>query len=115
MGRAVKIIIKSVIRAFLFSGLLMYLLSGGGATAGDLTDAGHERKTIMLKDSIGSARMETDGTIIMQLRAGSGGGLSGDALFRYPPGHPEYDNILKHLEGLVKGQEKPVPPWKDRQ
>ena len=33
------------------------------------------------KQSIGSARMETDGTIVLQLRAESSGGTIGDALF----------------------------------
>jgi hypothetical protein len=82
--------------------------------AGNLIDTDHERRTIMGKDSIGSARMEMDGTIILQLRAESPGGLKGDALFQYPPGHPEYKNVLQHLGGLEKGQEKPVPPWKDQ-
>jgi hypothetical protein len=65
------------------------------------------------KDSIGFARMEEDGTIVLQLRAESPGGQRGDALFRYPFGHPEYQNVLQHLGGLEKGQDKPVPPWKD--
>lgn len=66
------------------------------------------------QDSIGSARMEKDGTIILQLRAESHGGPVGDALLRYPPNHPEYNNVLQHLGGLEKGQEKLVPPWKDQ-
>jgi len=113
MVSTAKISIKIVISTLLASMLLMHLLSGGEVAAGDSTDTGRERKTIMIKDSIGSARMEMDGTIILQLRAESPGGSSGDALFRYPPNHPEYNNILKHLGGLEKGQEKPVPPWKD--
>ena len=63
--------------------------------------------------SIGSARMEADGTIVLQLRAESSSGAIGDVLFRYPPGHPDYQEILRHLGGLEKGQEKPVPPWPD--
>ncbi len=61
--------------------------------------------------SIGSARMEGDGTLILQLRAQAPGGTTGDALLRYSPGHPEYNRILQHLGGLAKGQEKPIPPW----
>ncbi len=61
--------------------------------------------------SIGSARMEEDGTLILQLRAQAPGGATGDALVRYSPGHPEYNKILQHLGGLAKGQEKPIPPW----
>jgi hypothetical protein len=63
--------------------------------------------------SIGSARMEKDGTIVLQLRAESPGGQRGDALLRYPPNHQQYKKILRHLGGLKKGQEKSVPPWKN--
>jgi hypothetical protein len=66
------------------------------------------------EDSIGSARMEKDGTIVLQLRAESPGRIVGDALFRYPLNHPEYNNILQHLGGLEVGQEKAVPPWEDQ-
>jgi tetratricopeptide (TPR) repeat protein len=62
-------------------------------------------------DSIGSAIMEDDGTIVLQLRAEGPNGLIGDSLFRYPPTHPEYNNILRHLGGLKKGESKNVPPW----
>ncbi len=65
------------------------------------------------KRSIGSARMEEDGTIILQLRAETAGGAIGDALFHYPPTDPQYRKILEHLGGIEKGQEKPVPPWPD--
>lgn len=96
--------------------VLPYLACGMISTsiAGNFIDTDHERRTIMGKDSIGSARMETDGTVVLQLRAESPGGPKGDALFRYPPGHPEYKNVLQHLGGLEKGQEKPVPPWKNQ-
>lgn len=63
--------------------------------------------------SIGSARMEKDGTIVLQLRAEAPGRQIGDALLRYPPNHPQYKEILRHLGGLEKGQEKRVPPWKN--
>jgi hypothetical protein len=63
--------------------------------------------------SIGSARMEKDGTIVLQLRSESPGRQTGDTLLRYPPSHPQYKEILQHLGGLEKGQEKRVPPWKD--
>ena len=62
--------------------------------------------------SIGVATMETDGTIILQLRTNNG--LHGHARLVYPPTHPEYPDILKHLNGLKPGEPKPVPPWPDR-
>ena len=64
--------------------------------------------------SIGAAWKEEDGTIVLQLRAEAPGGILGDALFRYPPGHSEYQNILRHLGGLEKGEKKAVPPWPEK-
>lgn len=64
-----------------------------------------------VKQTIGSARMEEDGTIVLELRAEGPNRLTGDALLRYPPGHPEYNSILHHLGGLKKGEVKEVPPW----
>jgi hypothetical protein len=61
--------------------------------------------------SIGSATMQADGTIELQLRAQGPGGMVGDALLRYPPTHPQYQTILTHLGGLSPGQSKPVPPF----
>jgi hypothetical protein len=61
--------------------------------------------------SIGSARMEEYGTILLQLRGEGLKGLTGDALIRYSPDHSEYNNILRHLGGLKKGEVKEVPPW----
>jgi len=65
--------------------------------------------------SIGSARIEADGTIVLQLRAVSPSGAIGDGLLRYLAGHRDYQEILRHLGGLEKGQEKPVPPWPDEE
>jgi len=62
--------------------------------------------------SIGSASMLADGTIVLQLRA-AGAGAIGDALIRYPKGHPKYDEVLKHLGGLTPGETKPCPPFPD--
>jgi hypothetical protein len=58
---------------------------------------------------IGTATLEPDGTIVLDLRA-SGGGM---ALLRYPPDHPEYGNILRHVGRLKPGEEKLVGPWDD--
>ena len=62
--------------------------------------------------SIGSAHLDPDGTIVLQLRA-TGPGIRGDALLRYPKDHPQYRAVLEHLGGLAAGEEKPVPPWAD--
>ena len=65
-------------------------------------------------DSIGAATMKTDGTIVSQLRAEGKQGMIGDALVEYPPSHPQYVSVLKHLGGLLLGESKPVPPWSDK-
>ncbi|MBI4913799.1 MAG: hypothetical protein HY823_13775 [Acidobacteria bacterium] len=60
--------------------------------------------------TIGQATLAPDGTVILDLRA-QGSGALGDAQFRYPPGHPEREGVLRHLGGLAPGEVKPVPPW----
>ena len=65
----------------------------------------------MTGQSIGTATMEDDGTIVLQLRAEGPNGLIGDALFRYPKTHADYEMVLAHVGGLKPGESKPVPPW----
>ena len=61
--------------------------------------------------TIGTAMMKPDGTIVLQLRATNGAGSVGDARLEYPPGHPQYQGVFRHLGGLKPGEEKSVPPW----
>lgn len=63
--------------------------------------------------TIGTARMEDDGTIVLDLRAEGPGGIEGDAQEIYPPHHKDYAEILRHLGGLQPGETKFVPPWKE--
>jgi hypothetical protein len=49
---------------------------------------------------IGSASMDKDRTIYLQLRAEGPNGELGDAMFTYRP-----------VGGLAPGESKPVPPW----
>ena len=67
-------------------------------------------KTPAKVESIGSATMKADGTIVLMLRA-TGGGAVGDAMVSYPKTHAEYAKILEHLGGLKPGETKPVPPF----
>lgn len=60
---------------------------------------------------IGTASMETDGTITLRLRAEEPAGAIGDAVLIYPPSDEHYARILDHLGGLRPGEEKPVPPF----
>ncbi|MBP0463457.1 hypothetical protein J5Y09_06010 [Roseomonas sp. PWR1] len=62
------------------------------------------------EEFIGMARMALDGTIILDLRARDGGTV-GMAQLRYPPGHPQYAMILRHLGGMRPGESKPVRPF----
>jgi hypothetical protein len=60
--------------------------------------------------TIGTARMEPDGTIVLDLVAREGS-MTGQGRYTYPPGHPDHAMILRHLGGLRPGQVKPVPPF----
>jgi hypothetical protein len=61
--------------------------------------------------SIGVAWLESDGTLVMQLRAEEPGKARGDALLRYKPDNPDYHRMLEHIGNLKAGQTNPVPPW----
>jgi hypothetical protein len=63
-------------------------------------------------DFIGFANMEADGTLILRLNAYLDDGETvGRGYFRYPPDHPEYGVILRHVGPIKPGEEKPVRPW----
>jgi len=61
--------------------------------------------------SIGQAYMQSDGTIVLELRAEDGKGSVGEGRLVYPPSDPRYQEILKHLAPLKPGETKLVPPW----
>ena len=60
--------------------------------------------------SIGVATMAADGTITMQLRSLPPGPVA-EGILVYRPDDARYAEILRHLDGLVPGESKPVPPW----
>lgn len=80
---------------------------GGERSGGEMTSGEDE-------ETIGVATMESDGTIVMQLRAEGDGGIVGDAMFTYAPDDPHYQEVLDHLGGMKPGEEKPVRPWPDQ-
>lgn len=82
---------------------------GSAAPEGNANDAGKDEA---MPESIGTASMKEDGTIVLQLRSSEDGKVA-EGYFEYPPGHPQYDAILEHVGGLKPGEEKPVPPWDD--
>jgi hypothetical protein len=63
--------------------------------------------------SIGTATMQQDRTIVLDLVA-SGPGLRGDGRLTYSPSDPNYEAILRHLGGLRPGEVKQVQPWDDQ-
>lgn len=79
------------------------------ATAGRETQG--KADDVKVGQSVGSATMKPDRTIVLQLRATGPGGMVGDSVVEYPPSHPNYAEVLQHLGGLEPGQEKLVPPW----
>ncbi|WP_416356538.1 hypothetical protein ACLNGM_21720 [Aureimonas phyllosphaerae] len=67
---------------------------------------------------IGSAHREPDGTLVLWLRAESeDGSVVGHGELRYPPSHPDYDRVLRHLGPIPPGGAvlvQPFPPrWPD--
>ncbi len=63
--------------------------------------------------SIGTATLQQDGTLVLRLRAQGPGSEHGDAVLRYPPGHPDRDALIRHVGGLQSGETKPFPPMAD--
>lgn len=61
-------------------------------------------------ESIGTATIEADGTLVLQLRAQTGGAV-GDATLRYPPDHADYAEVKAHVGEIEVGQTVPVAPW----
>jgi hypothetical protein len=65
--------------------------------------------------SIGTATMDSVGTIVLDLRAEGRTGEVGSGRITYKKGDRNYHSILAHLGGLSPGDTKPVPPWPDDQ
>lgn len=66
--------------------------------------------------NIGTAKMDSDGTVRMMLRAEDPATKTiGDTLISYKPGDKSYQDVLSHLGGLKPGEIKFVPPWPENQ
>jgi len=74
----------------------------------------NDRRPTTPPESIGSARMLEDGTLILDLRATDASGRVGDARLYYPKSHRQYREILDHLGPMKPGETRPVPPWPER-
>jgi hypothetical protein len=67
----------------------------------------------VIGDTIGTASMSLDGTIALYLRA-TGSGAKGDALLTYQRSDPRYDDIMRHLAGLIPNEIKHIPPFSEQ-
>jgi len=61
-------------------------------------------------ESIGVATMAPDGAITLRIRSLPPGPIA-EGTLRYAPGDPRYDEIKRHLGGIMPGESKPVRPW----
>lgn len=62
--------------------------------------------------SIGSAREEADGTLVLRLRAEAEDGASlGEGELRYAPTDPDYGRVRRHLGAILPGGEVSVRPF----
>ena len=61
--------------------------------------------------SIGVATMQGDGTIVLQLGSGKFKDATSEGHFVYPPNHPDYQEILKHVRPIKPGESVPVKPF----
>jgi len=78
------------------------------ATAGSLNEGVFR----LAEESIGTASMELDGTIVLRLVARQRG-MSGEGVLRYAPSDPHYPGILRHVGPIKPGETRPVAPWRD--
>ena len=65
------------------------------------------------QQSIGTANMEPDGTIVLRLIARGSGGMRGEGVLRYGVSDPGHQDILAHVGPLKPGETRPVAPWPD--
>ena len=95
------------IETLLLALLLVAILGCSGVSRKDVS---------MTSESIGTAFMKDDGTIVLSLRAEKSNNKDvGESQFEYKVSDPYYQKILTHIGGIEKGQTKFVPPWPDKE
>jgi hypothetical protein len=62
-------------------------------------------------DIIGTARMDADRTITLDLRSVQCNGSEAMGRVTYTPGDPNYVSVLAHIGGMKPGETKPVHAW----
>ncbi|MCA0315309.1 MAG: hypothetical protein LCH63_15950 [Candidatus Melainabacteria bacterium] len=63
--------------------------------------------------SIGTCKMDAQGTLILDLIAEGDDGLIGHGQLVYAKDHPQYQMILQHVGPMFPGEIKAVMPWPD--
>jgi serine/threonine protein kinase len=61
---------------------------------------------------LGIATMEEDGTVVLELHPLGPHGMPETTVFRFPPSHRSYREVVEHVGGLRPGERKPVPRWR---
>lgn len=87
---------------------ILMLCTAGAALADDVQPSSGARLSMPYT---GTARMESDGTIILQLTA-TADGKPYDSTQTYKTFDRAYDSIKRHT-GLTPGMTRPLRPWKD--
>lgn len=70
-----------------------------------------ERPAPGKQPTIGTARMLDDESIVLNLKARGKAGIEGEGELIYKPRDKNYQNILRHLSGLNRGEIKLVSPF----
>lgn len=64
-------------------------------------------------ETIGTATMEPDGTIVLQLRSLEANGMIAEGVLRYSPGDPGYSTVSRHIGKISSGETVFVRPFPD--
>lgn len=64
-------------------------------------------------ETIGTATITADGTIVLSLRSQDGAGRIAEGLFSYAPGDPNYTVVLRHIGTIAPGETVWVRPFPD--
>lgn len=110
-GRAIDDACTSANRRPIFAGVLLILVANvcEARTKTEMGQAGRMHRA--QSATIGVATQDADGTYLLQLRARSVGGASGDALVRYPRDDPHYAEIARHIGPVPVGKWVGVKPF----
>jgi hypothetical protein len=61
--------------------------------------------------SVGTARMDKDGTLKLYLRTETAEGMVGEMLMVVPRDDKRYPDMVRHLSGIQPGEAREIPPF----